>query len=73
MIDLCEIKFVSDEFEITKEYEQRLRNKVSVFLEATGTRDTLQTVMITTYGVKKNKYGNIVSKEVLMDDLFEEV
>lgn len=73
VIDLCEIKFVSDEFEITKEYEQRLRNKVSAFLEATGTRDTLQTVMITTYGVKKNKYGNIVSKEVLMDDLFEEV
>ena len=29
--------------------------------------------MITTYGIKKNKYSNYVGKEVSMDDLFERI
>ena len=70
VINLCEIKFVSGEYEISKEYDLRLKNKVRLFVEATKTNYTIQTTMITTYGVKKNKYSNFVSKEVDMDDLF---
>lgn len=70
VINLCEIKFVSGEYEISKEYDLQLKNKVNQFVEATKTKHTIQTTMITTYGVKKNKYSNFVSKEVCMDDLF---
>ena len=33
-------------------------------------KKTVQITMITTYGVKPNKYSSIVSSQVTMDDLF---
>ena len=71
VINLCEIKFSANSYEIKKEYEQALKNKAAVFRDATGTKKTLQITMITTYGLKKNKYSNLIGKTVLLDDLFE--
>ena len=50
-----------------------LRNKMDAFRRETGTRKTLQLVMITTFGVKRNKYSSIVSGQVLLEDLFRPV
>ena len=47
-ISLCEAKFSINEFEIDKEYEQKLRDKMEAFRKETKTTKTLQTVMITT-------------------------
>ena len=71
VIDLCEVKYLEEEFVISKEYDMSLRNKREAFRTATGTKKTLQIVMITTYGIKPNKYSSIVSSQVLLDDLFE--
>ena len=73
IISLCEIKYSMNEFEIDKAYDLNLRNKISAFRQETGTNKTLQVVMITTYGVKKNKYSNIVSGQVILEDLFRSV
>ena len=70
VINLCEIKFTTKEFEISKDYDLNLKNKVELFKESTGTKSTLQLTMITTYGIKRNKYSNYVSKEICLDDLF---
>ena len=40
--------------------------------EFTGTNKSIQLVMVTTYGVKENKYSGIVGNQVLLDDLFKE-
>ena len=48
-----------------------MKNKVAVFRNATRTNKTIQVTMITTYGIKKNKYSNYVGKTVVLDDLFE--
>jgi hypothetical protein len=72
VINLCEVKFSLNRFEINKDYDQNLRNKIAVFREATNCRKTIQLSMITTFGVQKNKYSGIVSNEVLLDDLFRE-
>ena len=69
-INICEIKFSVGEFTIDRDYEERLRNKMEVFREATKTKKALQLVMITTYGVRHNAHSNIVQSQVLMDDLF---
>jgi len=69
-INLCEIKFYSQEFEIKKDYDESLKTKVRVFREATGTNKTIQLNMITTYGIKQNKYSNSIGRVVKMDDLF---
>ncbi len=70
VVNLCEIKYSLNDFLIDKEYEQKLRNKISVFRQETNCRKTIQLTMITTFGVQKNKYSSIVSNEVVLDDLF---
>lgn len=70
-INICEMKFATDEFVIDKKYAGELDNKVNVFRRETSTKKTLFLTMITTYGVRKNDYytGRILG-EVLMEDLF---
>ena len=70
VINACEIKFAGSEFEITKDYDLRLRNKVETFRQAEKIKDTIQLVMITTYGLKKNQYSSVIQNQVTMDDLF---
>ena len=70
-IHLCEMKFSTTPFIITKEYEMKLRERMAIFTEETGTRKTLLTTFITTYGVKQGIHSGIVQNEVMLDDLFE--
>ena len=69
-INLCEIKFYNGPFEISKEYEEKLQNKISTFLEETKTKKSLILTFITSFGIKENKHSDIVQKQITMDDLF---
>ncbi len=71
VISLCEIKFYSHEYELKKSDDEDLKRKVSVFREETKTNKTIQVVLITTYGVRKNKYSNYVGRVIDMDIFFE--
>ena len=70
VINLCEMKFSISEYTITSDYEQNLRRKKNVFISETNTRKALHITMITTYGLKRNMYSDIVQKEVTLEDLF---
>ena len=71
-INLCEMKFSEREYEISKEYDAVLRNKICRFVEETKSRKSIQLTFITTYGLQRNIYsGQLVQNEVLLDDLFE--
>lgn len=69
-VSLCEIKFSVKEYEITKDYDMKLRSKIGTFSEVTKCRKSNQLVMITTYGVKKNMYSGLINNQVLLEDLF---
>ncbi len=71
MINICENKFSTNEYEIDKDYNEKLRNKIEAFRKATDTKKTLALTMITTYGVKRGKYSNMVNSQVVLDDLFD--
>jgi uncharacterized protein len=72
VINLCECKFSLDTFVIDKEYSEKLRAKINTFKEATQTKKSVFLTMISTYGVEKNKYANLLMQnEVTMDDLFD--
>ncbi len=71
-INLCEMKFSQGEFEITKQYDEHLRERTESFRIATKTRKALHQTFVTTYGVKQNMYSGIVQSEVRLDDLFAE-
>lgn len=69
-INLCEMKFSIDKYTITQDYYERLNSRKETFRAVTGTRKSLHSTMITTYGLKQNKYIDSVQREVTMDDLF---
>ena len=66
------MKYSVRSYIIDKSYDEDLRNKIASFRESTGTNKSIQLVMVTTYGVKENKYSGIVGNQVLLDDLFKE-
>lgn len=71
-INLCEMKFSESEYEINKDYDVILRNKIVRFTEETKSRKSIQLTFITTYGLHRNTYSaQLVQNEVLMEDLFE--
>lgn len=72
VINICEIKFSMNEFEMDGEYEKKLRDKIQVFQQATECKKTIQLTMITTFGVKKGKYSGRVGSQVTLDDLFRD-
>ncbi len=69
-INLCEMKFSQGEFEITKQYDEHLRNRAESFRSATKTRKALYQTFVTTYGVKQNMYSGNVQSEIRLGDLF---
>lgn len=68
---LCEMKFSQEEFFITKDYESKLRQRMGIFREITGTHDTLVNTFVTLFGVGSGKHKGIVNSEVILDDLFQ--
>lgn len=72
VINLCEMKFYTEEFIIDKSYAGQLLRKRTIFQEETGTKKTLLLTMITTYGIKENSYsGKVVDKSLSIDVFFE--
>ena len=70
VVTICEIKFSNGSYTITKEYDLALRNKVETFKTLTACKDSIQLVMITTYGVASNEYSGVIQNQIVMDDLF---
>jgi AAA+ ATPase superfamily predicted ATPase len=70
VINLCEMKFSSEKFVIDKKQDENLRNKRAVFREETKTNKALHITMITTYGVKRNKYSGIMQSQITINDMF---
>ena len=69
-VNICEMIFYNGPFEISKEYEEKLQEKIRVFAEETKTRKSLILTLITSYGLKPNKHSDIVQKQITMDELF---
>jgi hypothetical protein len=70
IIHLCEIKFSKDKYVITKDYEDKLRERSSLFRLKTKTKKSLTNTFITTFGVANGKHHSIVDSEITMDNLF---
>jgi len=70
-INVCEMKFSANNFEISKSYAKELESKLNIFHGRTKTRKTIFLTMVTTRGVKNiSNYTGLVQNEVTMDALF---
>jgi len=70
IINICECKFANGEFVIDREFAAQLRERMDAFIRATGTKKAGHLTMITTYGIRQNKYSGIVQSEATLDELF---
>lgn len=72
MVNLCEIKFYNDEFTIDSDYAAKLRKKETQFKADTKMRKGkgVNTVMITTWGIKGKHGVGLVTKNLTMDGFF---
>ncbi len=72
VINLCEIKFSSKPYVITKAYADNLRNKMMVFRVETDTKKTLFLTVIAANGLAENAYSQQLVKDTLdMNALFD--
>ena len=70
VITICEMKYSKDIFVIDGPYAKILDSRLSIFRTVSGTRKSLQLAFITTFGVSRNKYINLVQNDLTMDCLF---
>lgn len=70
VVNLCEMKYSSEPYEITSEEAERLKNRKQAYIRETGTRKTCRTTLVTSSGLKSGKYRWTAESEVSLDDLF---
>lgn len=71
VVNLCEMKFSNKEYEITKQYDEELRNKVAAFIEETKCRKSVHPTLVTTFGLVKNLYSGFFQNVITIGDLFD--
>ena len=72
IIDVCEMKYSRYEYRQDKDDSRNLANKIADFEEETNTKYNIQTVLITTWGMKENLHSDEFQKVLTMNDLFVE-
>jgi hypothetical protein len=70
-VNICECKYYSEPFEITKSYAQTLIKRKELFLQYTGTKKNVFTTLICNQAPKKNDHFYLaVDRLILLEDLF---
>ena len=70
-ICMCEMKFTRGLFEVDKSYSTTLLERMERVHEAVGGTKTVMSVLVTTYGLKRNEYASRFDKVITMEDLFQ--
>ena len=70
VINMCEMKFYSEEFEVDKDYHLVLENRKKLLRERIPKKATVHNTLITTYGLKKRGYWSDFVRVVTIDQLF---
>ena len=75
MFDIVECKYYNDEYTISKEYGNNLKNKLKIFRKYglnSKQKAELRLVLLTSYGVKMNIEAHALNiSRVVLDELFE--
>lgn len=72
VINLCEMKFASSEYEIREEESRHALARRELFKSLTGTHKAVHLTYVTASGLKRNAYANIVQSQLSLDDLFRD-
>ena len=71
VVNMCEMKFYSDEFEVDKDYHLLLERRKKLLREKISKKATIHNTLITTFGLKKTNYFGDFISVVTIDKLFQ--
>jgi len=70
IINLCEVKYSTGKYSISKDEYLKLANREEAFRRESETKKGLFLTFITTYGLERNAYSDMVNSQVSLADLF---
>ena len=70
IVNLCEIKYTTDPFEIDKEEWWKLETKISRYVASAKKKKTVFLTVLSAEGVAKTGYASRVNKVLMLDALF---
>ena len=70
VVNMCEIKFYSEDFAVDKDYHMILERRKRLLREVIPKKSVIHNTLITTYGLKHNEYYSDFINTVTLDDLF---
>lgn len=70
IVNLCEIKFLSKEYEPQTDDETKLRTRIATLQEKLSPKQTIHLTLVTTFGLKRNAHSGIIQQIVTIGDLF---
>lgn len=71
VVNMCEMKFYSDEFAVDKAYDKLLRNRQTILYEKLPKKSVIHNTLVTTYGIKDNEYKWSFDNVITMEELFD--
>ena len=71
IVNVCEVKYSQDKYELDKEEYEKINRRRMAFINETGLRYASWLTMITTEGLSKGMYSDMIQSQVTLDDLFE--
>ena len=71
VIDICEIKYTKQPYEMTLDEELKIKNRRDRFISKTNTDKSIHLVLISARGVLRNSYSDEFQSIITADALFE--
>ncbi|MBR3243977.1 MAG: AAA family ATPase [Parasporobacterium sp.] len=71
VLNMCEMKFYSQEFTVTKEYHFILERRKSMLYEKVSKKTSVHNTLITTFGLKHTEYFSDIVNTITLEDLFQ--
>lgn len=71
IVNMCEIKFLGDEFAVDKNYDIKLRNRRTVLQKYIPKKCAIHSTLITTYGLKENEYRWDFENVITIEEFFK--
>lgn len=69
-VNMCEIKFYSDDFVVSKEYFRTIQRRLEMLQMQLPRKMSVYSTLITTYGLKRNEYSGAFIKVITFEELF---
>lgn len=70
IVNCCEMKFYGDEFTVDSSYYRKMLSRQNMLHEMLPKKMSVQPVLVTTFGLKRNEYSSVFQNIITLEELF---